>query len=388
MVEKNKKLILTIDDDFDTRAFFKVVLEENNFQVIEAANGAAGIKIFNEHNPDLVLCDLRMPGISGFDVLLHITKESPQTPVIVVSATDSIDDVVESLRLGAWDFILKPMQTYNIMLHRVEKVLERSLLKKQNLEYQRLLEEAVGKLQEDLKSGQIIQMQLLPESKVQFDGYKFNSLILPSQYLSGDFVDYFPVNDNYTAFYVADVSGHGVSSALVTVFLKSFMNKCIKDYSQSHNHNIMDPARLLETLNNEFLNENFDKFSTLFFGLLNHAENTLLYCNSGHYPSPILWQNGNSQFLESKNTPIGIMPEISFENNKIQLDKNFFLAFFSDGILDILPQESLDKKIDFLTDLSTSGTVAFQNFLSGLKDNSSGLPDDITVLTIEKGTRK
>ena len=105
-----------IDDDNDTRNYFKVVLEEANFKVIGAENGIKGIEVFNEKNPDLVLLDLRMPGISGFEVLLNITASSPQTPVIVVSATDSIDDVVESLRLGAWDFILKPMSTYKSYL--------------------------------------------------------------------------------------------------------------------------------------------------------------------------------------------------------------------------------------------------------------------------------
>lgn len=388
MDDNNKKLILTIDDDSDTRKFFKVVLQEHNFHVIEAENGTEGIKVFNEQKPDLVLLDLKMPGMSGFEVLLDITKTSPQIPVIVVSATDSIEDVVKSLRLGAWDFILKPMRTYNIMLHRVEKVLEQSLLKNQNLEYQELLEEAVEKLHADLKSGQDIQMKLLPANKVTFNNYHFSSLILPSQYLSGDFVDYFPVNENYTAFYVADVSGHGVSSALVTVFLKSFMNKYIDCYRENHSKKILDPAKLMQSLNHDFLNENFDKFSTLFFGLLNHAENTLIYCNGGQYPSPILRQNGNCQFLESKNTPIGIMPEINFVNSTIQLEGKFFLVFFSDGILDILPHDSLDKKIEFLNDLCASDKKVFQDFITGLNDNSTGLPDDITVLTIEKGSRK
>jgi len=385
-MEKNeKKLILTIDDDPDTRTYFKVVLEESHFEVIGAENGTKGIEVFNEQKPDLVLLDLRMPGMSGFEVLLKITESSPETPVIVVSATDSIDDVVESLRLGAWDFILKPMSTYNIMLHRVEQVLEKSQLRMQNQEYQKLLEEAVEKLQADLKSGQNIQMKLLPPSEEKFKDYQFNSLILPSLYLSGDFVDYFSIDENYTAFYVADVSGHGVSSALVTVFLKSFMNKSIGEYRQNHNKNILNPAKLLEALNTDFLNENLDKFSTLFYGLINHSENSLSYCNGGHYPSPILVQNKKSRFLESISTPVGIMPGIKFENISLQMEEKFFLAFFSDGILDILPQASLDKKIAFLNKLCLSNKRDFYSFIMSLKDNSSGLPDDITVLTIDKG---
>jgi phosphoserine phosphatase RsbU/P len=379
-----KKLILTIDDDFDTRTYFKVILEENNYAVIDAENGLKGLELFKVKNPDLVLLDLRMPGMSGLEVLKELTQMAPQTPVIVVSATDSIDDVVESLHLGAWDFILKPMSAYTILLHRVDQMLERALLKRQNIEYQNLLEQALDKLQTDLKSGQSIQKKLLPQNELTFNQFRFNSLVLPSQYLSGDFVDYFAVNENYTAFYVADVSGHGVSSALVTVFLKSFMTKCVDDCLQNHNTNILDPVRLLEQLNTSFIKENLGKFCTMFYGVINHKKEQLVFCNSGHYPPPILRQNGELQFLDSKNTPIGILPEVSYENTALQLEAGFNLIFFSDGILDILPHKTLDEKIGFLEDVSALDKKAFQDFITGLKENATGLPDDITVLTIEK----
>jgi len=384
MTDKTQKLILTIDDDAATRKYFKTILEENNYKVIEAVNAQKGIEVFQKENPDLVLLDLRMPGMGGLEALKYFTENYPETPVIVASATDSIDDVVESLRIGAWDFIIKPMPSYNILLHQTQKTLERSTLRKQNAEYQELLLEAVNKLKQELESGKNIQMKLLPEDKNKFGQYKFESLVLPSLYLSGDFVDYFKINDSYSVFYIADISGHGVSSALVTVFLKSFMNNAKEEFHQNHNKHILEPALLLDALNKELLKEDFGKFSTLFFGVIDHNKNTLIFSNAGHYPAPIMNSNSKPKVLESADIPVGISSDAKYSTKRLKLSKKFSLTFFSDGILDILPQDLLDDKIKFLNDLCGPNKKDFDYFISSLKENASGLPDDITVLAIER----
>jgi phosphoserine phosphatase RsbU/P len=379
-----KKLILSIDDDAATRKYFKTILEENNYSVIEAVNAQKGIEVFKNENPDLVLLDLRMPGMGGLEALRYFTENYPDTPVIVASATDSIDDVVESLRIGAWDFVIKPMHSYNILLHQTQKALERSTLRKQNAEYQDLLLEALNKLKKELESGKNIQMKLLPAAQSKFGEYQFESLVLPSLYLSGDFVDYFKINENYSAFYIADISGHGVSSALVTVFLKSYMNNAKEEFNQKHNKNILQPAHLLQILNTELLKEDFGKFSTLFYGVIDHKKDILTYSNAGHYPAPILNSNGNAKVIESSDIPVGISSDAKYKEKNIKLAKKFSLIFFSDGILDILPQDMLDEKIEFLKGLCSPNKQDFDYFISSLKENSSGLPDDITVLAIER----
>jgi len=379
-----KKVILSIDDDADIRNYYRTLLEEHKFNLIEAENGKIGIQLLEKEKPDLVLLDLRMPEMDGLDVLKYITEKSPQTPVIVVSATDSIDDVVKSLRMGAWDFIMKPFYSYSILLHRIQKVMERSWLQKQNHEYHIQLEEALSKLKTDLEAGRVIQAKLLPQKVEVFNNYKFESLILPSLYLSGDFVNYFKIDDSHTAFYMADVSGHGVSSALVTVLLKSFINNSFEQYSKNQNNTILDPSALLESVNEEFLKENLNKFSTIFYGVINTRENILLYCNGGHFPFPVLINNGKSTLLESKTTPVGITNEVKYENVKIKLGKDFSLKVFSDGILDILPQDLLEEKIDFLVSLHASKSEDYDEFISNLVENSVGLPDDITILSVRK----
>lgn len=135
--------ILVVDDEAPIRLSFRYFLEDHQFNVLEAENGRVGLEIFREKKPDMVLVDLRMPEMDGLEVLAGITKQSPETPIIVVSGTGVIRDVVEALHLGAWDYILKPIEDMTILLHAVQKSLERARLVKENREYREQLEEKI-----------------------------------------------------------------------------------------------------------------------------------------------------------------------------------------------------------------------------------------------------
>ncbi len=143
-------VVLTIEDDSAIRLSIASYLEDHDYTVLEAEDGEQGLALFREQRPDLVLTDLRMPGISGLDVLESITEAYPDTPVIVVSGMGEIKDVVKTLKLGAWDYILKPIQDMKILLHAVQKALERARLIEENASYQKHLEEQVQKRTREL----------------------------------------------------------------------------------------------------------------------------------------------------------------------------------------------------------------------------------------------
>ncbi len=144
-------VILTIDDEKAVRESFKNFLEDYDYTVFEAKNGRLGIDVFEREKPDLVLVDLRMPEMDGLGVLSRIQKISPETPVIVASGTGIIADAIEALRLGACDYLLKPVQDLNILLHAVEKALERIRLIRENKTYQAHLEMEVVKRTRELE---------------------------------------------------------------------------------------------------------------------------------------------------------------------------------------------------------------------------------------------
>ena len=147
--------ILNIDDDQDIRQNIRELLENFGYQVTEAADGQSGLEILKTEDLDLVLCDLRMPGLHGLDVLAQITKKYPQLPVIVISGTDEISDAVKALHLGAWDFILKPIRNLSVIIHAVERALERARLLRDNRRYQEHLEDEVADRTRELAASNV-----------------------------------------------------------------------------------------------------------------------------------------------------------------------------------------------------------------------------------------
>jgi len=140
-------LILVIDDEESIRMSFCNYLEDLGFTTDSAENGKIGLDKYRARQPDLVLVDLRMPDLDGFGVLSVLTKEKPDIPVIVISGTGVIQDVVKALHLGAWDYLLKPIEDLSTLEHTINKVLDRADLIQKNKEYQTFLEERSRELQ-------------------------------------------------------------------------------------------------------------------------------------------------------------------------------------------------------------------------------------------------
>ena len=146
----SQPVILTIEDDAAIRDSFHGYLEDLEYGVLEASDGETGLDVFRREQPDLVLLDLRMPGMDGLDVLVQIHAQCPDTPVIIISGAGRIEDVVEALRRGAHDFIVKPIEDLSILKHSVERCLERARLIHENRQYQNHLEEKVQDRTRDL----------------------------------------------------------------------------------------------------------------------------------------------------------------------------------------------------------------------------------------------
>ena len=145
MSNANNKTILTVDDDEFVREILAAYLEDSGFSVLQAENGRTGLETFRRESPDLVMLDLRMPEMDGLEVLSHIIEESPDTPVILVSGMGTIGDAIKALKLGAWDYIAKPIHDMGVLEHAVNKALERAEFLEEKKRYSEHLEEEVKK---------------------------------------------------------------------------------------------------------------------------------------------------------------------------------------------------------------------------------------------------
>lgn len=143
-------LILTIEDDASVRFSISNFLEDYDYKVVQAENGREGLEIIKSQPVNLVLVDLRMPEMDGLEVLAAVHELNENLPVIVISGTGNISDVVEALRLGAWDYLLKPINDMNMLHHAIEKGLERARLIDENKQYQAGLEQQVDEKTREL----------------------------------------------------------------------------------------------------------------------------------------------------------------------------------------------------------------------------------------------
>lgn len=384
--------ILVVDDADGVRRTTLAQLKMLGFDARGAEDGLRGLEEVSREPPDLVLCDLRMPRMDGLAFLAVMRETHPDLPVVVMSGAGLFDDAVRALQLGAWDYVVKPVPIA-VLAHSLGRTLERARLIDENRHYREHLEDVNRELRASLRlladdenAGRQIQFRMLPANHQRFGPFEFSREIVPSAFLSGDFIDAFAIDQRRWGFYLADVSGHGVPAALVTVLLRTFVQRHVADFVGGGDDLVASPARLLERLNEEVLHEDLDKHATMFFGVIDSVEGSLRYANAGHFPWPLLHDGTRTVPLAEPGMPLGLAPRTRYVEHRLPLPENLVFAAFSDGLLEILPHDDLAKKQAFLSVLFGRPEVTVERILSELRIAArTPLPDDIAVLLIKRG---
>jgi serine phosphatase RsbU (regulator of sigma subunit) len=320
--------------------------------------------------------------------------ESPDTPFIVISGASVMNDVVEALRLGANDYLIKPIIDLAMLEHSVIRNLERTDLIEQNQAYKEdlernnvILNERLKELKNDQQAGRHVQQKMLPESPLVINNIHFSQQVIPSLLLSGDFADYFKINETQSIFYIADVSGHGASSAFVTVLLKNLTSRLLRNYRRASSDDILYPDKILHRTNIEVLQSGLGKHLTMFVGLIDHSNNQLSYSVGGHLPMPGIKENGVARMLRGRGMPVGLFSDAEYETQHIQLKDDFSITLYSDGVLEILKQRSLQEKEAFLVQMANDNPVNISSIFSALGlSEINDTPDDIAMMTISRMT--
>lgn len=384
--------LLIIDDDDVVRASVAAYLEDSGFEVRQANNGAQGLKAFESERPDVVICDLRMPQIDGLELIKRMTALDADIPVIILSGAGVMSDAVEALRLGAADYLIKPLEDLAVLEHSVSRALDRAHLRLENRRYREKLEIANRELQtsldllrEDHNAGRQVQMNMLPATPWQADDFSFAHQIIPSLYLSGDFVDYFRIDEQRIGFYLADVSGHGASSAFVTVLLKFMTTRLLYESRRNGILPEFKPSAVLERINRDLLSCKLGKHVTMLGGVIDQARGVLTYSIGGHLPLPILFSQQQAQYLQGRGLPVGLFEEAHYEDQELELPEQFSLTLLSDGILELLPGDNLKDKEALLPKLvcEANGSLDGLAQVLGLKALAD-MPDDIALLVLSR----
>jgi len=382
--------ILIIDADEKARTELAHYLEIRGFYVSGYPDQASALASFKDSMPDIIFADLAPAEIRK--LAGEFEENETFIPIVACTATESSVDVVDALRAGASDFLLKPCcKDRGALGDVIRQLLERVRVRRLNQLYRQELEEAnsdlrdgIAELRADQRAGRKVQLRMLPEKEQITGGLYVDHLIKPSLYLSGDFLDYFPLTEDKTLVYIADVSGHGASSAFVTVLLKNLSNRLQRNLRRGSSDDILFPTRFLERINSELLDTGLGKHVTMFVGIISLSERTLEYAVGGHFPMPILsFEGGRTAFLEGSGLPVGLFESPQWEMYKVPLDSPFHLILFSDGILEVIRQKSLDEKEQRLLELVSGGRHTVASLSEALNlDEITELPDDIGIVTV------
>ena len=397
MTPASRKLLI-IDDDVLVRQSIVTYLTDSGFGVCSASDATTALDLLAnpEHSlPDLIITDLRMPNGDGLQLLQVLHDRHPALPVIVISGAGVMNDVVTALRLGARDYLIKPVLDLEVLVHSINKVLDRQDLEEENQRYREQLEDANRELKENLRvlerdhiAGRRVQRRLMPSGFTTESGYSAAHTIVPSLFLSGDFVDYAHIKKRYLAFYLADVSGHGASSAFVTIWLKHLVSRMVREEGLFGDESSFAQGAdlMLQQINRELHETRLSHHLTLFVGVIDTLTNQMHYVVAGHLPMPILLTDSGAEYLGGRGKPVGIFKEIGWEIYERQLPKKFALVCFSDGVLEILPESDLQEKEARLLKCVAGSSGSLDSVCNTLeikeiRDN----PDDIAVLSITRG---
>lgn len=385
--------VLIIDDDASRAQALAELVSEFGYRVelvVDAFN--ADYSLAENSEVDVVLCEMDLGAVSWSDAKRALTERDMQVPSIMLSDRVEAVSIMTALHLGANDFFMRPIEDTEALKKSIERCVRQRQMRRELMLSRRRLEAAnvelrgtVKMLEQDQQAGRQVQLRMLPTSPLVLGDYIFSHTVIPSLYLSGDFTDYFTVGDNCVAFFMADVSGHGSSSAFATVLLKNLFARKRSDFLRQGDDSILSPVAMLKRANAELLDLGVGKFATMVVGLLDMKQNSLRYSVAGHLPQPVLVSGQGARYLRGEGTAVGIMKETQFEEHLIDLPESFMLALFSDGILEILPPKNLIEKEKYFLKVfeQTADSPADLVTRLGL-DTVDTAPDDIAALFLSK----
>ena len=382
--------ILIIDSDASARADLSRYLEARGFYVLGYADPAAANALYEGSPPDIIFADLSPEMMQKVATQLDDVEQF--IPIVACAEQATGADVVAVMRAGAADFLLKPCSAdKNALEDVIGKLLERARINRLNQLYRQELEEAnrelragMAELSADHRAGRKVQMKMLPEHNMDMGGVVIDHLIKPSLFLSGDFLDYFKLTEDKVMVYVADVSGHGASSAFVTVLLKNLTSRLRRDLRRNFNDEIMHPELFLQRINSELLDTGLGKHVTIFMGIIDLSTRILSYIVGAHFPMPIIaFEDRPAEFLQGTGLPVGLFEEPEWQVYELALTSNFRLLMFSDGILEVIPAKSLDEKERTLLELVSGGRHTIASLSEALNlDEMTDIPDDIAIVSV------
>lgn len=390
--------ILIIDDNPNDIRLMSRVLTRSGYEVLSASSGDEGIERVRETRPDCILVDYRMPGMDGYEVSRQLKKDRDlqSIPVLILTGADSVRDLVDGLDAGADDFVTKSAEM-EVIIARVRALLRvkayQDRIVEQSAQLRRLYDEVKIKsdkilalnerLNKDLQFARRVQEALLPEPVFFGAGTEIRSSYIPSETLSGDFYDYFTVGNSLILF-LADVSGHGLPSAILVSLLKSYLH--------SDTDQLEDLARFMANLNDFLCTASLpSQFATAQLFRYDPTARRLHYCSAAHPPFLLLRPGGTTEVIEQPGHLLGAMPEMRYEQEEITMEPSTLLFTHTDGLTDRRTATGEFYGVERVATLLERRDTDFEGLFRDIQKDVTGFPetdemkDDIAFVLARTG---
>lgn len=391
MVEK----ILIVDDSGVNRTLLATILKKAGFEITEARSGEEALERVLRFLPDLILLDIMMPGMDGYEVCtdLKSADRTKDIPVIFLSAKTEAADKIRGLEMGGVDYVTKPFDKGEVLARVRSQLKIRSLTQKLIQTNQELLEKQ-RRLDEDLKAAAVIQSSLLPTRTPYFQNITMVWRFQPCDLIGGDIFNVCQLDEQHLGIYMVDVSGHGVPGAMVTVSVhqllqpeNGYLKKSRGDFPY---YEIVPPAEVCYALDGEYPIERFDKYFTIVYAILDTHSGRLRYCSAAHPPPILLRVDESVELLDKAGTIIGLGGIVPFEEDEKLLAAGDKLIFYTDGVVECQNEKGEFYGEDrFLHLLQSLGKRSIGQILDSVMNSlatfagGASFQDDVSLLGIE-----
>jgi len=392
--------ILVVDDVSANINVVYEALTPEGYDILAAPSGEVALKIAPRAKPNLILLDIMMPSIDGFETCRRLkgNASTADIPIIFITARSETESIVEGFQLGGVDYIIKPFQHEEVRA-RVRTHLTIKRLQDGLKEANERLREANKKIEaqkraaeQELQDARQVQMSLMPKSTLHMESFEIAGKCVSANTVSGDFFDYLE-RPHEVALVIADVTGKAMKGAMNAVMTDGILRATAIEQGE------YTPASLMVTLNN-VLRVRLEQYMnvTMVIGAINAENRSLTLANAGHHAYPILLRNSDIQLLKVTGMPLGMMEGIQYTEEQFPLESSDILILMTDGIIEAQDREgkmySESEKLEetisqFTQDMSASAIVdAIINdaidFGGDKRDTKSNgrlqLTDDMTVV--------
>lgn len=373
---------ILIVDSLKNTELLRKLLTNDTCEIFTSQSGHNALEKIKLFIPDLIIMETNLPDISGYDICRRLKEDEKNQHIIILllSNTNDRQEKVKAFSSGADDFLEKTFDSF-ILISKVKSLLRIKYLRMQLQKKYMELEETNNILAIQLEMAQNLQRLLIPEINTETEKISIYSKYLPAMYIGGDFYDVINLDDDCVCIVLGDVSGHGISAALLTAMLNNMIKNIVTRY--------FNPDKVLYKLNHEFIsavNTN-EIYACVFIAVINTATKKIFYSNAGQSIPIFISIEGKIKELLSSGTPIGLINDPQYECNVINYETGDKIFFHTDGLENNFYKNDPDKfdmalkKI--LSDNSESINEIAENVLSqfyyGQTENKYD-SDDVSII--------